>query len=57
MEDDDGAGGDDDGDGVDAGQRAQQLLDEGYLGGAADPQHVEVALLQGPRRHGGVPHG
>lgn len=48
VEDDDGAGRDDDGDGADAGQRAQQLLDERHLRGAADPQHVEVALVQRP---------
>jgi hypothetical protein len=55
VEHDDGAGRDDDGDGAHAGQRPQQLLDEGHLGGAADPQHVEVALVQGPRRRS-VPH-
>lgn len=45
VEDDDGAGGDDDGDLADARQRVEEPLDERDLGGAADPQHVEVALL------------
>jgi hypothetical protein len=45
VDDDDGAGGDDDGDLAYARQRVEELLDERHLGGAADPQHVEVGLL------------
>lgn len=62
VEDDDGPGGDDDGDLADAGEWGEQLLDERHLGGAADPQHVEVALLRlggaacWRRRRRRVPH-
>ena len=60
VEDDDGPGGDDDGDLADARQRVEELLDERHLGGAADPQHVEVGLLgpaaAGRARRRRVPH-
>ena len=57
VDDDDGPGRHDDGHPVHAGERLEELLHERHLRRAADPQHVEVALLQlaGPRRSG-VPH-
>jgi hypothetical protein len=53
VDDDDRPGGNDHGDLLDALQRLQKLLDEGNLRRAANPQHVEVALLTPPslRRH------
>lgn len=53
VDDDDRPGGHDHGDLLDALQRLQKLLDQGNLRRAANPQHVEVALLTPPplRRH------
>jgi hypothetical protein len=44
--DDDGAGGDDNGDGLHAVDRGQEPFDERDLGGAADAQDIQVRLLR-----------